>query len=294
MEGTALDLPLELRANDVTRHIINIDSRFREVPNGSTSTNFYYRLFSPVKNILRIRITSVEFPNNYPVFTAERRTVTLRIIYNIASPQTFVVTIPDGNYSAFELQAEINAILASGLPWLQTAFDLNSGFYTFTGTQYFGVDTTWNGIDRPFDYGLGYYMGFSRQLHKAVGSGTSWTVTSTQISNFAGDTYVLLKVNEFNCVRQQTIDETLSCLAKIVLRQPKNYMTFDDYASQHVKEVVFPSPQDLSRFHIQVLDAYGDPIDLISMQFSFSMEVLEVRNMSLYNTIRDAIVQRYV
>ena len=296
-DGTAFDLPFDLRANDITRHIINIDSRFRSNPDRSSTSNFYYRLQSPVKNILRIRVTSIEFPNSYLLFTERRMNVTFRIIYNQSQPQTFVVTIPDGNYTAFEMVDAINAQFngTPGLSWVSVAFDPVTGAFAFTGNQYFAVDTTYESIPRHFDYGLGYYMGFSRRLHLSTSeSPTKWTVVSDQCATFTGDNYVFLKVNDFDCVSQQTDDQTFTALAKIVLREPKNYMAFDDYASQHAKEVVFPSPQDLTRFHVQVLDAYGDVMELCGSQISFSLEVLEVKNLTLYNTIRDSISIRYV
>lgn len=295
--GNAFDIPFELRANDITRHIINIDSRFRSNPTMSSTSNFYYRLQSPVKNILRIRVTSVEFPNNYLLFTEQRMNVTLRIIYDKAAPKTFIVTIPDGNYTAFEMADAINAVLTGtpGLPWLSVGFDEHAGIFTFTGTQYFAVDTTYDSIPRPFDYGLGYYLGFNRNSHLSVSMGpTSWTVASDFCATFSGDNYVFLKINDYDCVSHQADGQTFTALAKIVLREPKNYMAFDDYGSQHAKEVVFPNPQDLIRFHIQVLDAYGNLMDLCGSQFSFSLEVLEVKNLSLYNTIRDSISLRYV
>jgi hypothetical protein len=314
----AIDIPLELRANDIVRHIINIDSRFRQNPTGTTSSNFYFRLQEPVKNVLRIRITSIEFPNNYPVFTAARRNIAIRIIYGM-SPDTAILTIPEGNYSACEMVTALTAaITAVGLTWLTVDFDPVTGLFTFTGTQKFALDPGYKSFDRPFDYGLGFNLGFSLKTHIATGSGTKWTVVSNQCAYFAGDQYVFLKVNNFGCVSSKisvvpvsilknapdlnntpyskdTVNEqTITALAKIVLKDPKNYMTFDDYASQHAKEVTFTSPTDLTRFHIQVLDAYGNLLDLCSSQFSFSMEVLEVRNSSLYNTIRDSISLQYV
>jgi hypothetical protein len=111
---------------------------------------------------------------------------------------------------------------------------------------------------------------------------------SDQLAYFAGDPYVFLKINNFDCVRQTIGKNDFTALAKIVIREPKDYMTFDDYASNHAKEVTFPAPTDLSRFEIQLLDPYGVNIDMRSSQFSFSLEVLEVRNLSLYNMIRDA------
>ena len=137
-DGTAFDLPFDLRANDITRHIINIDSRFRSNPDRSSTSNFYYRLQSPVKNILRIRVTSIEFPNSYLLFTERRMNVTFRIIYNQSQPQTFVVTIPDGNYTAFEMVDAINAQFngTPGLSWVSVAFDPVTGAFTFIKNQF--------------------------------------------------------------------------------------------------------------------------------------------------------------
>ena len=81
--------------------------------------------------------------------------------------------------------------------------------------------------------------------------------------------------------------------AKIVIRDPKNYMTYDD-ANQNINEVVFPNPTDISRLKIHLLDIYGDTIDLCSTQFSLSIEVLEVKNLSLYNTVRDSLTLQYI
>ena len=229
-----------------------------------------------------------------------RRNISLRIIYYGPGGVVtfFPITIEDGNYTAGDMVDEFTTILAtSPIPWLSVSFDQLNGKFTFTGNQTFAVDTIYTSYDRPFDYGLGYNMGFTRDLHRAAPAtdvSGSWFIRSDQTAFFAGDSYVLLNINDFDCINSQIADQTLTALAKIVLRDPKNYMTFDDYASQHAKEVVFPSPQDLSRFKIQLLDAYGNLLDMSAAQYSFSMEVLEVKNFSLYNTIRDSITLQYV
>jgi hypothetical protein len=78
------DVPFQLQATDIKKHILNVDSRFREA--GGSSSDFYFRLLSPVKNVLRIRITSIEMPNNYYLFSKIRRNVTLRIMYGVVDP----------------------------------------------------------------------------------------------------------------------------------------------------------------------------------------------------------------
>jgi hypothetical protein len=264
----------------------------------STASNFYYTLLSPVRNVLRARITSIEFPNNYPVFTAARHNVSFQVLYLVAgNPMTYKVVIPDGNYTAGDMETAINADLAAaGLTWLSVLFNPVTGGFTFTaegvGAGYFGIDTRSDSYDRPFDYGLGYNLGFSRKLFKSNAS-SPFVVTSDQCANFAGDNYVFLRLNDWACVRQTVGDNDFTAMAKIVIREPKNYMSFDDYASQHAKEVTFPNPTDLTRFKVQLLDPYGELMDLCSSQFSFSVEVLEVKNPSLYNMIRDSLALRY-
>lgn len=308
-------IPFKLRATDVVKHIVNVDSRFRDNPWSSDAADFYFSLLSPVRNVLRIRVTSVEFPNNYKFFTEGRKNVTLRLLWLsgglTGTTMSVDVMIEDGNYTAGDMVEALSAAIeASAFPYpMEVAFSEITGRFTFDtsgATAKFGIEPAGGGwTDREFDYGLAYYLGFSRaRVHRAVArtDASGWTLVSDQCANFAGDNYLFLRVNDFACVRQtvnlyedvagtrKRDQSDFTALAKLVLREPKNYMTFDDYASQQAKEVVFPSPVDLSRLRIQVLDVYGQVIDMCSMQFSFSLEVLEVRNPALYNAVRDQIV----
>lgn len=338
----AVRLPFELRANDVVRHVVNVDSRFRDTPGAADSspTDFYYTMLAPVRNVLRVRVTSVEFPNNYRFFTERRRNVSVRVLYmNGGVGMAVVLSVPDGNYTAGDMVDALEVAIAdaSGSPsapgfgavGLGVSFSETTGTFTFKGNSRFGLDMTWvaggstttggPGVagcgvsagaavawNRPFDYGLGWYLGFTRRLHMSTGPPVGAnTLESDGCANFAGDNYVFLRVNDWTCVRQMvTVYETVGgsgggtvpvrndfvALAKVVLREPKNYMAFDDYAGQHAKEVVFPAPVDLSRLRIQVLDPYGELLDLCTAQWSFSLEVLEVRNPLLFNALRDSLV----
>jgi len=212
-------------------------------------------------------------------------------------PTTYVVSIPEGNYGAGDMETAINdALTAGGLKWLSVLFNPVTGGFTFTatgaGAGYFAIDTTWDSHDRPFDYGLGYNIGFSRGCHCSP-KVAPFVVASDQCAHFAGDNYVFLRLNDWSCVRQTVGDNDFTAMAKIVLREPKDHMAFDDYASQHAKEITFPNPTDLTRFKVQLLDPYGELMDMCSAQFSFSVEVLEVKNPSLYNMIRDSLALRY-
>jgi hypothetical protein len=293
MSSQLTDVPFCLRANDIVKHVLNIDSRFRTPDPSSTTSNFYFRLLTPVRNVLRIRITSIEFPNNYYSFTALRRNTILRIQLPGPPAGTITVRIPDGNYLVADMITVLSDYLTPLMPNISITFNTVTGAFSFSWDKPFILNTLCSNdetYDRPYDYGLGFNLGFSRGFFNAVLDPTTstYTVTSDQRAYFAGDCYVFLKINNFDCVRQTVNGNDFTALAKIVVNQPKDNMNFDDYASQHAKEVTFTAPYDLTRFKIQVLDAYGEEVDMNSSQFSFSMEVLEVRNLNLYNTIRDS------
>jgi hypothetical protein len=303
---SAMELPLELRASDIRSHIINIDSQFRESPDTSTATNFFWRLLTPIRNVLRIRVTSVELPNNYYFFSQARRTVSFSLTYGAGTPTVY--RVPDGNYTAGDMVDAVLAILQGVNASFAVSFSEVTGKFTITHpTTAFTLNfmvpgETW---DRPFAYGLGYYMGFTRQtagISSSLIAGKQ-TIVSDACASFQGDNYLFLRVNDYNCVRQMVSvtmpgapvqNNEFVALAKLVLREPKNYMTFDDYTSQHIKEVVFTAPRDLERFHVQLVDAYGLEVDFCSAQFSFSLEVLEIQNPTLYDTVRNTLMLRYV
>jgi len=287
------DLPLSLHANDIVKHVINIDSRFRVPMKDSDASKFYFRLPTPIRNVLRIRVTSIELANNYFIFSAYRRNVTIWVTFG--NPATSVsVVIPDGNYYVKDMLATLNSLFKNSvLSFLSVTFNSVTGEFTFTGTGSYTINTvcgstdTWN---REFDYGLGYNLGFSRGIFSPDASGN---IVSNQSANFAGDPYVFLRVNDFDCIRQTVNGYQFGALAKIIILQGKDFMTFDDYTGHHAKEVTFPNPYDLTKFKIQLVDPYGQHIQMDSSQISFSLEVLEVRNLSLYNMIRDAFATKW-
>lgn len=318
-------LPFNVRATDVVRHIVNVDSRFRDTPQITTPSDYYFSLLAPIRNVLRVRITSIEFPNNYLFFNKTRRNVSLTFITGSAPAIATTITIPDGNYTPDQMKDAINAAIGASTELstiaLTVDYDESTASFTFTANASFKIDTVaitaipdtssrgcvsyMTGWDRPFDYGLGYYLGFTRGVHEAIdapGEPETYSITSNVCSNFSGDQYLFLRVNDYASVNQtvSVYDSTFlpekrqrnefTALAKLVLREPKNSVIFDDYAGQHIKEFVFTAPTDLARLHIQLVDAYGQAVDMCSTQFSFSLEVLEVRNLALYDAIRDSLL----
>jgi hypothetical protein len=305
LTASATDIPADLRANDIRRYILHVDSRFRESPFQSTAADFYLRPLAPLKNVLRVRAVSIEIPYGYPFFTPLRRNVSIDVIDNtVVPPVTTAIQIPAGNYMPVDLENVLNASLtAAGVGWLTVVYTSITNRFTFVSTKTgWALDTTAGGAswDRPFDYGLGYYMGAPRGFIDISGA---LTYEAPGCAVIGGDTYLFLKINDFDCVHQPVAyitptttlaNHEFTAMAKIRLRGDRNGVAYEDYAGQVLKEVVFQSPRDIPRLHVQVLDAYGEVVDLCTAEFSVALEVLEIQNMTLFESMRNSIMMHYV
>lgn len=313
--GVAVDdpIPIELRANDVVRHVINVDSCFRERATGATSAEFIYPLLTPVRNVLRVRVLSVEYPIGVPIFSAGEGNVGLRILFRDASGVLMAVpiVIPDGSYSPTEmvdvLATEIADTVKRGvLPFpITVCYDCPTRRFMFcacvaTGGQRFGIDTMTGTIDRECDYGLGYYLGFDRGVHAARCDCGNWCVQGTHCADLTGDKYVFLRVNDYRGIRHTV--NTMATDGPVNRRGYNEVVATtkillgggcDSECRVIENEVVFPAPIDITRLFVQVLDRYGEVVDLCGRPLSFSLEVLEVRNSSMYNMVRDGLAVSY-
>jgi hypothetical protein len=260
------------------------------------------RPLAPLKNVLRVRVVSVEIPYSYPFFAAGRRNVRIDVTDKTVIPAVVTtVTLPAGNYTPTELATALTVELsAAGAAWLTVSYDAATNRFTFTSLKSdWAIDTTAISWDRPFDYGLGYYLGLPRAVIDISG-GFEYTAPGCAI--VGGDNYLFLKMNDFDCIHQTVSYVTptttqsnheFTALAKVRLRADRNAVAFDDYAGQVLKEVVFFSPRDIPRLHVQMLDAYGEVVDMCTSEFSIALEILEIQNMTLFESMRNSIMMSY-
>jgi len=89
-----------VNANDLRKHLVNIDSRFRksylEPP-----TDFLYQFAHPYKNVIKARVASVEIPMAFYTFSRAKKNTMFRIdtMDYTGTRQFITVEIPEGDYS---------------------------------------------------------------------------------------------------------------------------------------------------------------------------------------------------
>jgi hypothetical protein len=310
-----------VNSNDLRKRIINVDSRFR---NNLTepSTSFMYNCEHTYKNIIRLRLASVEIPNMFNVFSVARGNLSfvIKALDIFGFTRELKVVIDPGNYTSDELiteiQNELDANFKNGFGiFIQISIHPFTARVTFTNlgvadpatmTPSSGpTESAKNFIldfhsdnylvkPRKQDFGLGYNLGFRMKLYRAttvtvVGTMDTYSVTSEGCIDVVGDTYMFLCVNDFHCVEQKTDVDYLQCLAKIIIREDKNAVIYDDGSCLLSNEIIFPSPVDINVLNVKLVDLYGCPIDLCGMNFAFSLEITEVLNTALYDFYRNYI-----
>ena len=304
-------------SNDLRKRIVNVDSRFRSVLTDS-STDFMYKFEHPYKNVIRARIASVEIPNMWYEFCAATYHNTYFNIcaYDISNVlQSATITLPDGNYTATALIAVLQAIL-------DQKFNTPYGIFITISINPYSITTSFihNGVGpigstaptvtakpfilnfkvpelcyKPFNFGLGSNLGFMNNYYNVTtvydvsGSMTSYIQTSESLINIIADQYIFLSIDDLHGVEQKTNDNYFQCLAKIIVREDKLGVIYDDGSTLLSNDIIFPSPVDLKQIKVRLTDPYNKVIDLNYMNFSFSLEITEVMNTKMYEFYRNYI-----
>ena len=101
-----------LNPNDLRKRILNVDSRFRSDLSQST-TDFTFKLEHTYKNLIRLRVASIEIPNMVYTFNTLNNSFIVKVYDILDIAYVIKITIPVGNYTSIDLIAAI-----------QTQFDI--------------------------------------------------------------------------------------------------------------------------------------------------------------------------
>jgi hypothetical protein len=301
---------------DIKTIVLNIDSRFRaySVPNlsphvpvftlsppneqansykPSDPAHYVMQTHTPIRNVYSVKLTSVEFPN---VFYEFDKSLYVNTELNITiGGTTTLIAIPDGNYSTSNsLASTLQASLNDSLSDFTVFRDPISNRITITHTGVFDitfVTRITNSITgqvvnstNPYKNGLGYYLGFSQTNYTGL---TSYT--AELIPTIVANNYVYLVLNDWNVVQHQSYNNAhFSAFSKLLITGPKNTLFFDTASSNSTtKEIFFQQPIDITRIEMQLLDPYGNQLNLRGADFSITLEIKQILNMSLFEKLRE-------
>ena len=156
-----------IRRRSVTQ-LISIDTKFRSNYNMTSSTNYLYTLPVTLNKVISMRISSIEIPNIWYVYSTEKQSNTFIIdLYNMTThpDATFTITIPDGNYTSEEMTTALNNYfnnVGNGLEYLTYYIDAYTGKSVIRGRTTIDAGTN----PKPFDpVDLAYSPNFSFSIN---------------------------------------------------------------------------------------------------------------------------------
>jgi hypothetical protein len=161
---------------ETVTQLVSIDSIFRERINDTsnisfynTSSNFQYKFANPVKNVVSMKISTVELPIAWYLFNEDNNTFTIEtsdLSGTIFTSHT--ITIPIGTYDSDNLVSIINNIFLNtggGLEYILFGIDGNTG-NSFFRAKNLAYDGAIIGVNDPYSinpsanfiFNINFYM----------------------------------------------------------------------------------------------------------------------------------------
>ena len=293
--------------------IINIDSRFRNKQIYNNAGKFTYNLGDKIKNCKYIRLSSFEFPNLYFTFTEKKNNISFKLKSN---DKEYTIIIGDGFYASDTILLEIQDQFDKANLYMDTnfkmSFNYNTGYCIIENDKHFYIDFS----NKPSRYNsLGHQLGFRKDTYISSATVTSgsavFSITSESQLDTICDQYLFFKLNDYGVIYHDYEDiitrdssgEIIArdkfvgdknIFAKIIINKNKAEQVFDDGSNFLTKSYIFRQPIDMDRFNIALSDPYGNIIDMVHMDFSFTLEVGIVYDSSLQYELTDTLANNFL
>jgi hypothetical protein len=273
--------------------IISLDSRFADQRDCNNS-EFKLTLAYPMKNIMRIRLASIELPLVEYLFSEQYGNLNFAV--RIGASPNFIECKPlaPGNYLASQLVNSIQAALAAVHSGFSCFLNPIDGRLTVRNSsvkfELYMASNNPEIASRKSNWGLGYYVGFRSAYVPAIETEFgSWEVTGDSIVNVQNNQYYLLQLfcpESVDVVSHRIQDnEFITAFAKLILRDGQFTVAFDDNSNLLRKEYTFLAPVTIPFFTVKILNAYGEEVDMQNLNWSLAIETTEIVNSKTYSSI---------
>ena len=275
---------------------VNLNSCFRNNYFQSNPCDFLYILPSEIKNVVAMRLVSIEIPNAWYLFSSLKKNNVFEIVVKLKTDVTksvsYKIVIPDGNYDCDTLQEYLNTTYfyesedldADNLlrrikfsidkQSLKSKFEIlekDSDASRMSISVHFSQETGQNMMN-TVGWILGFRLGnYIDIYHSFISEG---------LFDAGGDRYIYLSINDFQynsntsnmvCFDKSILNENI--LAKIPMRDGKLSLIVNDNNHALVKLRRYNGPITLSRLQIKIFDQFGSVIDLNNMDYSLTLEL---------------------
>ena len=273
---------------------LNLNSCFRHNYFQSNPCDFLYLIPTEIKNVLSMRLVSIEIPNAWYLFSNLKKNNSFEIIFNQNQSNNntksckYDIQIPDGNYDIDSLQHYLNTtyFYESGLDDTYLKYikfsinptNLKSCFEIIEDCEerisfslHFSQSISQN-IMNTFGWLLGFRLGKYLDIND--------TILSEGLFDGGGDRYIYVCINDYQynnnvqnivCFDKSILNEDV--IAKIPMINGKLSLIINDNNNALSKIRRYNGPVNLNKLQFKIIDRFGTVIDLNNMDVSFTLEL---------------------
>ena len=266
---------------------LNLNSCFRNNYYASNPCDFQYFIPTEVKNVLSMRLASIEIPNAWYLFSSLKKNNTFNIVIEYCETKVFQIVIPDGNYDSDSLQNYLNTTY-----FYEAEKDNLLKYIKFSINPYSFKTTFELTLNHPANFS--YSLQFVDDINQNIMNTMGWTlgfrlgsydditgvIISEGLFDAGGDRYIYMAITDYqynnNISNIVGFDKSMlneDIIAKIPIVNGKLSLLIDENNNPLAKSRKYNGPVNLSRIHIKILDKFGKVIDFNNMDYSFTLEL---------------------
>lgn len=257
----------------MTVHVLTIDSRDRDYDLYSDPASYRIMLPKKYRRVLGAKLLSAEIPCTFYVFSTAKGNTTLPLTMHGGSLVN--VVLPDANYdpNTFCVVLESKLEEATGIVWtvlidsttmkitLKNAYSTNFAIGPWTS-------------DKASEWGLGFYMGFEKEL---AYTSTNGSLTGPMPVQLNPVNYLLLDIEELNGIDEAGLHGTTvgwGSFAKIPVQVNSfDYAYLDSSKGCSPLVRYHPEVATLDRMRVRLRFHDGTLVDFRGVEHSFTLEL---------------------
>jgi len=266
---------------------LNMNSCFRSNYFQSNSADFQYNIPSEIKNVVSMRLISLEIPKSWYLISKNNKNNIFEILVTLISEdniesQNYKIEIPDGNYSAAELEYFLNKT------YFNESNNNNLLKYIHFSIHSYNNKTSFEILNEDINITLTFSDEYNENPLKTFGwlCGFRMTnylnitnhISSEGIFDNGHENYVYVIINDYqyntNHMNIVGFDKSVlneNVIAKVLLKNINNSFILSDTNPLSQKRE-YNGPVNISKLHVKLIDKFGVLIDLNNMDIAMTIQ----------------------
>jgi len=248
---------------NILKNVIHFDTRFKQnyviesTSEKCKNTKFSFNMPTGFKNVISVKLSSFELPKH--IYNISEALGNNTFTYNVGGGDIDVV-LDEGRYTAATLVAKLNALAG-----LTVTRDADTGKIDIAGTT---LQLKFPAVKDRVN--LGYLLGFTKKTYAAAANHTAESLPKLELEN----EYYYFSFNDY----QQSVNHNhfavmnKNFVTKNIFAKLKDDESEENNTDYFVKKSYF-GPVTLNRVTFELLDKYGNALDLKGADYSFSVEI---------------------